>query len=258
MKSAHRRFSFWPRLAATALALALTGCGGAAAGGSVAPAGPPRPGGLVDLRRLAPSAALVVLHADMNAVRQDPARYDWFADELSNELGLSSESSTVRALLDRTSTVLGSFLPGTGEQNEGMLFFSGQYADSDFERALEIARSRHGSEAAPTQGADGRQVYAMGSATIARIDQWTWAIGVGNAAREHIASVSLSGASGFRQNLLEFGPRIGLPRGAAQAWANQDQPVGVDMVALVFAGESPQMVHNFVSTVTRHLGISGG
>ncbi|HMO63997.1 MAG TPA: RAMP superfamily CRISPR-associated protein [Verrucomicrobiota bacterium] len=48
---------------------------------------------------------------------------------------------------------------------------------------------------------------------------------------------------------------FGLPAGSAQAWANQNEQVGVDMVALVFAGENPQMVHNFVATVMRHLGI---
>ena len=31
--------------------------------------------------------------------------------------------------------------------------------------------------------------------------------------------------------------------------------LGVDMVALVFAGEHPTMVADFVSTVSRHLGL---
>lgn len=95
----------------------------------------------------------------------------------------------------------------------------------------------------------------MGNATLAKLDAWTWAVAVGPNLRAHLAQVALEGGPRFGHDLIEFGPRIGLPSGATQAWANQDEQVGVDMVALVFAGENPQMVHNFVTTVMRHLGL---
>lgn len=250
-----RRFG----LSSLALALAL-GCGGGggATGGRTATAAAeeagPRPGGAVDLLTLAPSNANVVLHANLVAVRQDPARYERIAGELASELGLAGEAATLRGLLDRTDTALGVFGPGAGTQ-EGMLIFSGRFTDADFERALSIAVARHGSRPAPEAGAGGRTLYALGDATLAQLDQWTWAVAVGPGLRAHLAQVAVGGGPRFGRSLIEFGPRIGLPAGSAQAWANQNEQVGVDMVALVFAGENPQMVHNFVATVMRHLGI---
>jgi len=240
-----------------ALASACGGGGGSGSTGGTTAAtstGTPRPGGAVDLLTIAPSNANVVLHADLNAVRQDPARYERIAGELATELGLAAESATLRELLDRTDDALGVFVPG-GASQEGMLVFSGRFTDADFEHALAIATSRHGSTPAPETGADGRQIYPLGDATIARLDQWTWAVAVGATMRAHLAQMPLTGGARFGNSLLEFGARIGLPNGSAQAWANQNEQVGVDMVGLVFAGENPQMVHNFVSTVQRHLGL---
>jgi len=197
----------------------------------------------------------VVLRADLSAVRRDPARYDLIASQLATELGLSAEAATVRVLLDRTDHALGVFGPGAGAQQEGMLIFSGRFATSDFDHALAMAAGRHGSTPAPQAGAGGSQIYAMGTATIAKLDQWTWAIAIGDSMRAHLAQMALSGGTPFAHDPIEFGARIGLPAGSAQAWANQDEQVGVDMVALVFAGDSPQMVHNFVATVSRHLGL---
>ena len=245
-------------LTAVLCALISAGCGGgtttSAGGGTTATVGgPPRPGGAVDLQALIPADALVVLHANLSTVRQDPARYSRIAAELAQELQLSAEADTIRALLDNTDDAVGVFTPtGDPERHEGILFFSGRYADADFGHALAIAASRHGSTPAP-QSATSGQLYALGDATLAQLDQWTWAVAVGAGARAHLAQVSLGGGRAFRQNLLEFGARIGLPSGSAQAWANQDTQAGVDMVALVFAGENPQMVHNFVATVSRHL-----
>ena len=237
------------------LALAL-GCGGgsSAADTTTVPEGTPRPGGGVDLLTMVPANASVALHADLVDVRRDPAAYDRIASQLATELGLSADSATLRDLLDRTDEALGAFAPAGGRQ-EGMLIFSGRYVDEDFDRALAIAAGRHGSTPAPAAGADGRQIYALGNATVAKLDQWTWAVAEGEGMRAHLGSVALSGGARFSHDLTEFGPRIGLPDGSAQAWADQDQQVGVDMVALVFAGENPQMVHNFVSTVQRHLGL---
>jgi hypothetical protein len=249
----HRR-TRW--LAPLALLLGL-GCGtgaGAAASPAAPSAGTPRPGGPVDLVALVPSSALVVLHADLNAVRRDAARYDRIAAQLATELGLASDSAALRALLDRTDEAVGVFVPG-GAAREGMLVFSGRYADGDFERALGIATARHGSTPPPQTGADGRRLYALGDATLVELDPWTWALAQGATARAHLAQVSLSSPRSFGRDLLEFGPRVGLPDGSAQAWADQDSEVGVDMVGLVFAGENPQMVHHFVSTVQRHLGL---
>lgn len=238
--------------------LIAAGCGGGAASSSgtrvAASSGTPRPGGAVDLRTLVPSGSVVVLHADLAAVRQDPARYDRIAHELTTELGLTAEASTLRELLDRTDSAVGAFAAGSGA-HEGLLLFSGRYASSDFDHALLIASSRHGSTPAPQVGSDGRDVYALGDATLARLDQWTWAVAVGPSTRAHLSQTPLVGGARFSHDLAEFGPRIGLPMGAAQAWANQDEQVGVDMVALVFAGENPQMVHNFVGTVKGHLGL---
>lgn len=208
----------------------------------------------MDLLALVPASAVVVLHADLNAVRQDSGRYDRIASELAQELGLASDAVVLRELLDRTDAALGVFVPG-GELREGMLVFSGRYAEGDFERALAIAAARHGSTPPPDTAGDGRQLYGLGGATLAKLDAWTWALAQGASARAHLAQMQLEGPRSFGRDLLEFGPRIGLPRGSAQAWADQDSPVGVDMVGLVFAGENPQMVHNFVSTVQRHLGL---
>ena len=241
------------------LAVGCGGGGGAAAGGgastTAAPAGDPRPGGPVDLIGLAPAASVVVLRADLNAVRQDPARYDRIAAELATELGLATDAAVLRALLDRTDDAVGVFVPGADGRQHGMLGFSGRYADGDFERALAIAAARHGSTPAPEVGADGRRIHALGDATMAELDDWTWAVAVGDEMRAHLAQVSLSGPRAFGRDLLEFGPRIGLPRGSTQAWASQDTEAGADMVGLVFQGENPQMVHNFVGTVKRHLGL---
>lgn len=238
------------------LATACGARGGSSSGGgtTAASGGSPRPGGAVDLLTLAPSNANVVLHSNLNAVRQDPARYDRIASQLATELGLSAESATIRGLLDLTDDALGVFAPGTGAQ-EGMLIFSGRFADADFEHALAVAAARHGSRPPPQAGADGRQIYALGNATLAKLDTWTWAVAVGPTMRAHLSQAPLAGGPRFGSSLIEFGPRIGLPSGSAQAWANQNEQVGVDMVALVFAGENPQMVHNFVTTVMRHLGI---
>jgi hypothetical protein len=236
------------------LALGCGGGGGASSGATTAAAGTPRPGGPVDLVSLVPASAVVVLHADLSSVRQDPTRYDRIAGQLASELGLASDSGVLRELLDRTDDAVGVFLPG-GATREGMLVFSGRYADGDFERALSIASARHGSTPPPQGGADGRRVYELGNATLVELDDWTWAVAEGATARAHLAQVQLGGPRSFGRELLEFGPRIGLPSGSAQAWADQDSEVGVDMVGLVFAGENPQMVHNFVSTVQRHLGL---
>src|SRR5690606_21332535 len=130
-----------------------------------------------------------------------------------------------------------------------------RYSDADFERALAIAAARHGGPATARAGADGRRVVPLGDATLVQLDTWTWAVVQGAGLRAHIAQVPLRGARSFERRLIEFGPRIGLPQGSTQAWANQDSQVGVDMVALVFAGENPQMVQSFVSTVRRHLGL---
>lgn len=247
--------------AALLSSLLLLACGGGSTGAttstaSAATAGPPRPGGAVDLATMIPGNASTVLNTDMNRVRQDPARYDRIASQLATELQLTSDSATLRALLDRTDRAVGVFLPSAAPPaQEGMLLFSGRYAESDFDNALAMAAGRHGSTPAPSAGADGRAIYALGDATLVKFDQWTWAIAVGPSARAHLSQVSLSGPRAFSRNLLEFGPRIGLPNGAAQAWADQDQQVGVDMVALVFAGEHPGMVRDFVTTVSRHLGL---
>ncbi len=232
------------------------GCGGGGASGGTTPepAGPPRPGGAVDLLTLIPANANVALRADLSTVRREPARYDQIASELVTELGLGAEAGAVRALLDRTDQALGVFASGAGASQEGMLIFSGNYAASDFGRALEIAGSRHGSTPAPQAGVGGSEIYAMGDATIAKLDQWTWAIATGPGMRAHLSQLVLQGAPRFEHELIEFGPRIGLPLGSSQAWANQDEQAGVDMVALVFAGNNPQMVRNFVVTVSRHLG----
>lgn len=237
------------------IALGCGGGGAASSGGATTAAGPPRPGGPVDLLSLVPASPAVVLRADLNAVRQDPSRYARIASELATELGLASDAAVLRELLDRTDDAVGVFVPGADGTQEGMLVFSGRYAGGDFDRALAIAAARHGSTPAPQTGADGRQIYALGDATLAELDDWTWALAVGEPLRAHLAQVSLGGPRAFSTNLLEFGPRIGLPQGAAQAWADQDTEVGVDMVGLVFAGENPQMVHNFVATVKRHLGL---
>jgi len=197
---------------------------------------------------------VTVLHADLNTVRRDPGRYARITSELASELGLSGESGVLRDLLDRTDTALGVFLPGGGTQ-EGMLIFSGRYSPQDFDRALGIATSRHGAQPAAQATASGGQLYALGNATMAQLDQWTWAVAVGAQARAHLAQVGLGTGGRVGRNLAEVGPRIGLPNGSAQAWADQNQQVGVDMFALVLAGENPQMVHNFVATVSRHLGL---
>jgi hypothetical protein len=241
------------------LALALAGCGGGAAsssssGAATTAVGTPRTGPAVDLIALVPAEASVVLHANMNTVRQDPARYDRLATGLATQLGLSSEVGAVRALLDRTDDAVGVFVPNGGAL-EGMLVFSGRFSEQDFEQAIAMASARHGAAGAVEAGSDGRRVVALGNGTLVQLDTWTWAVVHGPGLRAHIAQVALRGGRAFGQNLIEFGPRIGLPSGSAQAWANQSHPVGVDMVALVFAGENPQMVENFVGTVRRHLGL---
>lgn len=236
--------------------LVLAGCG--ASSGShatvTASAGPARQGPPVDLIALVPAGAAVVLHADMNAVRQDPGRYERIAGQLATELGLAAESATLRALLDRTDEAVGVFMPGATNQ-EGMLLFSGRYSDQDFESALAIASARHSGAPTSQSGSDGRRVVELGAATLVQLDTWTWAVVQGPQLRAHIAGVPLRGGRAFARNLIEFGPRIGLPQGAAQAWADQNSPAGVDMVALVFQGETPQMVQSFVATVRRHLGL---
>lgn len=250
-------------LLVSALAVSFAmGCGGPTSGGgggtttaAAAPAAP-RPGGPVDLVALVPGNAVVVLHANMNYVRQDPARYDRIAGELATELGLSAEHATLRELLDHTDDAIGVFGPaGADGHEEGMLVFAGRYSADDFDHALAIAGSRHGSTPEPEAASDGRRVYALGDATIARLDQWTWAVAKGPSMRAHLLALSLAGPRAFSRNLLEFGPRIGLPQGSTQAWADQDAPVGAAMVGLVFQGENPQMVHNFVGTVRGHLGL---
>lgn len=235
--------------------LVLAGCGPASSSGPVvATAGTPRQGPPVDLMALVPANASVVLHTDMNTVRRDSVRYERIAGQLATELGLSAENATLRALLDRTDEAIGVFAPN-GATQEGMLLFTGRFSDADFEGALAIATSRHGGPGTDEAGAEGRRVVPLGNATLVQLDTWTWAVVQGAALRAHIAQVPLRGARAFNRNLIEFGPRIGLPQGATQAWADQDSPVGVDMVALVFAGENPQMVQNFVTTVRRHLGL---
>lgn len=233
------------------------GCGGAPAPSSaeaVTSVGAPRPGPPLDLLALVPANASVVLHADMGSVRRDPARYDRLASGLATHLGLAAESSTLRALLDRTDEAVGVFAPGPASL-EGMLLFAGRFSDDDFERALGIASARHGGPASPESGPGGRRIVPLGNATLVQLDTWTWAVVEGPGLRAHIAEVALGSGRQFGRRLIEFGPRIGLPQGSAQAWANQDHPVGVDMVALVFQGENPEMVQNFVSTVRRHLGL---
>ncbi len=238
-----------------ALVLGMVGCGGGAPPSPApASAGTPRPGPAVDLIALVPAEAAVVLHADMAAVRQDPVRYDRLASGLATQLGLSSEAGAVRALLDRTDDAVGVFMPN-GAALEGMLVFSGRFSDADFEQAIAMGAARHGGAGAAEAGSDGRRVIALGNGTLVQLDTWTWAVVHGTALRAHLAQVALRGGRAFGQNLIEFGPRIGLPSGSAQAWANQSHPVGVDMVALVFQGENPQMVENFVGTVRRHLGL---
>lgn len=236
----------------------VVGCGASASSGASStadPVGTPRQGPPVDLLALVPGDASVVLHADMNAVRQDPARYERLASGLATELGLSAEASTLRALLDRTDEALGVFRPSANGIEEGMLLFTGRFSGQDFERALAMAAARHAGAPNDVAGSDGRRVVELGTATLVQLDTWTWAVVHGAGLRAHLASVPLRGSRAFTRNLLEFGARIGLPQGSAQAWANQDSQVGVDMVALVFQGENPQMVQNFVSTVRRHLGL---
>lgn len=237
------------------LVLVSAGCGGRTRPTTTPTpaAGTPRPGGPVDLVRMVPSNAITVLHADLNAVRQDPARYARIASELATELGLAAESAQLRALLDSTDSAVGVFMPATPV--EGILFFEGRYAPEDFDSALGIAQARHGVEVAPQATASGGRLFPLGNATMAQLDQWTWAVAVGPTARAHLAQVALGTGPRFGRNLAEFGPRIGLPNGSAQAWADQNQPVGTAMFSLVLAGENPQMVHNFVSTVQQHLGL---
>lgn len=248
-----------PRILALC-SVVLAACGGASSTGSstgpavAATAGTPRQGPPVDLMALVPANVVVVLHADLDIVRRDPARYERIAGQLATELGLAAESATLRALLDRTEQAVGVFAPGAAAL-EGALLFTGRYSDDDFERALAIAAARHGGAPDDQRGADGRRVVALGDATLVQLDTWTWAVVQGAGLRAHLSQVPIRGARAFNRNLIEFGPRIGLPQGATQAWADQDQQVGVDMVALVFQGENPQMVQNFVATVRRHLGL---
>lgn len=231
------------------------GCG-SAAGAPSSMEGVPRPGPAVDLMGLVPANAAVVLHTDMDTVRRDPARYQRIAGQLATDLGLAAESGTLRALLDRTERAVGVFAPSAdGAGLEGMLLFTGRYSDADFETALAIAAARHGGAGDTQVGSDGRRIVALGNASLVRLDTWTWAVVQGAGLRAHLAAVPIGGGRAFSRSLIEFGPRIGLPQGSTQAWANQDSPVGVDMVALVFAGEHPQMVQSFVSTVRRHLGL---
>ncbi len=240
------------------LALLLaSGCGprgGGASQRTTVASGTARPGGAVDLVRMVPTGPSTVLHADLNAVRQDAARYDRIASQLATELGLAAESATIRALLDRTDSAVGVFVPG-GATQEGLLMFTGRYAAEDFDQVLAIATARHGAQVAAQATASGGRLYALGQATVAQLDQWTLAVAVGPRMRQHLTTVGLGTGARFGQNLIEFGPRIGLPNGSAQAWADQSQPVGTDMFGLVMAGENPQMVHNFVATVQRHLGL---
>jgi hypothetical protein len=240
---------------AFSFALFLAGCGGSSSEAAGSAAVAPRPGPAVDLIALVPSGASVVLHADLNAVRQDTGRYDRLASQLATELGLAADSATLRALLDRTDEAVGVFMPGGSGGEEGMLLFTGRYSDQDFESALAIASARHPGQPSNTSGSDGRRVVELGAATLVQLDTWTWAVVQGPQLRAHVAAVPLHGARTFARDLIEFGPRIGLPQGAAQAWADQNSPAGVDMVALVFQGETPQMVQSFVATVRRHLGL---
>src|SRR5262245_21621361 len=120
----------------------LVGCGSVSGGGGLETAPVARTAPAADLIALAPGNAIVVLHANLGIVHASP-RYDWFAQQLAVELGLSAESPTLRALLDRTDDALGVMIAGSGRQ-EGALLFSGQYGSGDFEQALAIARARHG------------------------------------------------------------------------------------------------------------------
>ncbi len=249
----HRTLAPW--LLTVLVSIALVGCGAAASSVASSAAGESRPGPAVDLMAMVPASAVVVLHADIDTVRQDPMRYDRIAAQLATELGLSAEAATLRALLDRTEQAVGVFAPGADGRQEGMLLFTGRYSNADFEGALAIASGRHGGAGDVQTGSDGRRLVGLGDATLVQFDQWTWAVVQGAGLRAHLARIPIGGARAFSRNLLEFGPRIGLPQGSSQAWADQNAPVGVDMVGLVFAGESPQMVQNFVSTVRRHLGL---
>jgi hypothetical protein len=244
-------------IGALLVVLAFASCGGSQRGtqSSEETVGSPRPGPAPDLMALVPTSAVVVLHTNLTSVRQDPARYDRIASELAAHLGLSAESATLRSLLDRTEEAIGVFIPSaSGQQQEGMLIFSGRFADSDFDRAVQIASSRHGSTPTPQQSGD-RVIYAFGNAALVRLDTWTWAVAEGEVLRAHLGQAQLFGSRQFNRDLIEFGPRIGLPQGSTQAWASQDTEVGADMVGLVFQGENPQMVANFVTTVRRHLGL---
>jgi hypothetical protein len=236
----------------------LAGCGG---GGQTAGAqeatGTPRTGPPLDLLGLVPGNAVVVLHTNLTTVRTDPGDYERIASELvsllAEQMGGNAE---MRMLLDRSDEAIGVFLPESGtEQQEGMLIFTGRFSEPDFEQAIAVASARHGSRPAVQTGAEGRKIVELGNATLVQLDTWTWAVCEGPQLRAHLSSVPLRGSRQFTRDLLEFGPRIGLPQGSAQAWASQDLQVGVDMVALVFQGENPQMVQNFVSTVRRHLGL---
>lgn len=231
------------------------GSGGASSEGTTI-AGTPRTGPPLDLLALVPSNAVVVLHADLATVRQDPAMYERLASELVGQLSEMGGSSELRALLDRSDESIGVFVPGPdGGRQEGMLIFTGRFTPEDFQQAIQVASARHGSPASPAPGPEGRQIVELGNATLIQLDTWTWAVTEGPSLRAHMSQVPLRGSRAFSQNLIEFGPRIGLPQGSAQAWASQDTEVGADMVALVFAGENPQMVQNFVGTVRRHLGL---
>lgn len=238
--------------------LTVAACGGGqrAPQSEAAAARMARPGGNVDLLGLVPTDASVVLHTHLDIVRADPARYEELASGLARELGLMAESTTLHELLDHTNASVGAFVPsdGSGSQ-EGLLLFAGSYSEADFEHALSIAHTRHGSAPQPITMSDGRRIYALGDATLVRFDQWTWGVSRGPAMRAHLTHAPLGGPRRFRRSLAEFGRRIGLPSGSAQAWARQDTQAGTDMVALVFAGEHPQMVEHFVSTVARHLGL---
>jgi hypothetical protein len=241
-------------LSSVVLGLIVSACGPVAGGGGATGARVPRTAPPPDLIALAPANSIVLLHADLNAVRQSP-RYDWFAEQLAVELGLTAESPTLRALLDRTDDALGVMIAGGDGRQEGALLFSGEYASNDFDTALALAQSRHGGPGEEARGPDGRRVVMLGNATMIAFDPWTFAVVQGAQMRAHLSQVPLRGPRSFRHDLIEFGARIGLPQGSAQAWASQDTPVGADMVGLVFAGENPQMVHNFVGTVQRHLGL---
>lgn len=241
-------------LLALLVTLSLSACGGATGSVTIDPSsvrtGPP-----VDLLGLVPSSAVVVLQANLDSTRQDPVRYERIAAQLATELGLTAEAGTLRALLDRAEHAVGVFAPSPDGGHEGMLMFTGRFADADFERAVGIATQRHGGGPVAETGAEGRRILAFGNAALVQFDTWTWAVVQGAGLRAHLARAPLHGGRAFSQNLIEFGPRIGLPQGSARAWASQQSPAGVDMVALVFAGENPEMVHNFVSTVRRHLGL---